>query len=584
MRKYAFAPRSSARNRRLRIACIMAAFTAIFAAAFIRLVQLGMKEEARSEISLTYDRAPSGRPAIVDRNGQLLATDIPIASLYMEPRSIPDLDEAVEKLAAIFPELDARELHSRLRRKDAFTWVKRQIAPEKQQAIIDSGLAAVGFRPENQRLYPNGSLAAHVLGAVDIDNVGIAGIEKWIDANGLADLRGAGIELRGRELQPVELSIDLRVQYAMEQELGRAVTKFGAVAGAGLLLDVANGEILALASYPAFDPNNPVDAFRPDRINRVTAGVFEMGSTFKTLTTAMALESGRFDLESVVDASRPLSFGRQRIHDYRGQYRPLTIPEAFIHSSNIAMAKMALSLGPEALRTFLGRFGVLSRLSTELPESAAPLRPSDWSEVTTATVSFGHGIAVTPLQASMAVAALANGGKLIRPTFIKDSPVSERTIAEDLVSADTSEAIRHLLRLNTAVGSAKRADVPGYVIGGKTGTAEKVVQGRYSKVLNVTSFMGIVPADNPRYLLLALLDEPRGLTETYGNRTSGWNAVPLGAALYQRILPMLLTPAFPSPAGAEAVPVATGDCRAGVDLLPGAPCLSGAGDRSGENG
>ncbi|MDX0015965.1 penicillin-binding protein 2 [Sinorhizobium meliloti] len=559
MRKHAFALRSRARSRRLRIVCIMAAFATIFAGAFIRLAQLGMKEEAGRETRLPYDRAPGGRPAIVDRNGQLLATDIPIASLYIEPRSIPDLDEAVEKLTAIFPELDAGELHSRLRSKDAFTWIKRQIPPDKQQAVIDSGLAAVGFRPENQRLYPNGSLAAHILGAVDIDNFGIAGIEKWIDANWLADLRGAGLALKGRDLQPVELSIDLRVQYAMEQELGKAVTKFGAAAGAGLLLDVTNGEILALASYPAFDPNNPVDAFKPDRINRVTAGVFEMGSTFKALTTAMALESGPFDLESVVDASRPLSFGRQRIHDYRGKYRPLTVPEAFIHSSNIVMAKMAMTLGPEALRTFLGRFGVLSQLATELPESAAPLRPSSWSEVTTATVSFGHGIAVTPLQASMAVAALANGGRLIRPTFIKDSPVSERTIAESLLSANTSEAIRHLLRLNAAVGSATKADVPGYVIGGKTGTAEKVIQGRYSKVLNVTSFMGIVPADNPRYLLLTLLDEPRGLAETYGNRTSGWNAVPLGGALLHRILPMLLKPVFPSPSSAEAVPVATGE-------------------------
>ena len=558
MRKHAFTLRSRAHSRRVRIICIMAAFAAIFTGIFLRLVQFGMEQEASHGISITYDRAPGGRPAIVDRNGELLATDIPIASLFIEPRSIPDLDEAVEKLTGIFPELDAQELHSRLRSKDAFTWIKRQITPDKQQAVIDSGLAAIGFRPENRRLYPNGSMAAHILGAVDIDNRGIAGIEKWIDANWLADLRGAGMELRGRELQPVELSIDLRVQYALEQELGKAITKFGAAAGAGLLLDVTNGEVLALASYPDFDPNKPENAFKPDRINRVTAGVFEMGSTFKALTTAMALESGRFNLESVVDASKPLNFGRMRIHDYRGKYRPLTIPEAFVHSSNIVMAKMALALGPEASRTFLRRFGALSPLATELPESAAPLLPSSWSEVTTATVSFGHGIAVTPLQASTAVAALANGGRLIRPTFIKGSPVSERTIAEDLVSSDTSEAIRHLLRLNTAVGSAKRANVPGYAVGGKTGTAEKVVGGRYSRELNVTSFMGIVPADNPRYLLLTLLDEPRGLPETYGNRTSGWNAVPFGGAVFQRILPMLVAPTFPPPAGTvQAVPAAT---------------------------
>ncbi|PLU67033.1 penicillin-binding protein, partial [Sinorhizobium medicae] len=275
MRKHAFTLRSRAHSRRVRIICIMAAFAAIFTGIFLRLVQFGMEQEASHGISITYDRAPGGRPAIVDRNGELLATDIPIASLFIEPRSIPDLDEAVEKLTGIFPELDARELHSRLRSKDAFTWIKRQITPDKQQAVIDSGLAAIGFRPENRRLYPNGSLAAHILGAVDIDNRGIAGIEKWIDANWLADLRGAGLELKGRELQRIELSIDLRVQYALEQELGKAITKFGAAAGAGLLLDVTNGEVLALASYPDFDPNNPENAFKPDRINRFTAGVFE---------------------------------------------------------------------------------------------------------------------------------------------------------------------------------------------------------------------------------------------------------------------------------------------------------------------
>jgi cell division protein FtsI (penicillin-binding protein 3) len=228
-----------------------------------------------------------------------------------------------------------------------------------------------------------------------------------------------------------------------------------------------------------------------------------------------------------------------RIHDFEGKYRPLSLPEAFIYSSNISMAKMAMAVGKERHRAFLKQFGQMEALRTELPETAVPILPRRWNDIETATASFGHGIAVTPLQASMGVAALVNGGQLIRPTFLRDAPVAARTLGSGLVTAQTSRAMRYLMSLNAETGSARNARVAGYFIGGKTGTAEKVVAGRYSKTLNVTSFMGTVPADNPRYLLLTLLDEPKGLPETYGFRTSGWNAVPLGGAVFERILPML---------------------------------------------
>ncbi len=534
---------SSRADRRKRIAFLIAVFVVVFLTMLGRLVQLGTAE---IETTGYVPKRPSvGRPSILDRNGNLLAIDVPSSGVYAEPRFIVDADEAVEKLTAIFPDLDSRELHQRLKSKAPFAWIKRQVTPAQEQALWDAGIPAVGFQREKRRVYPNGSLAAHVLGTVDIDNIGIAGIEKWIETQGLDVLRQTGMDLSHQNLQPVTLTLDIRIQHALQIELARAIEKFKAKAGAGLVLDITNGEVLALASAPDFDPNTPADALKPDRINRIAAATFEMGSTFKALTTAMALDSGQFDIRSVIDASKPLAFGRFRIRDYLGKYRPLSLPEAFIYSSNISMAKMAIALGPENFRAFLSRFGQMSRLTTELPESARPQLPRSWGQIDTATASYGHGIAVTPLQASIAVAALVNGGRLIRPTLIKGSDVEERLLATDLIKPETGEAMRFLLRLNARTGSARKAEVKGYFIGGKTGTAEKVVGGRYAKDLNLTSFMGVVPADNPRYLLLTILDEPKGLPETYGFRTSGWNAAPLGGAVFERILPMMnLMPTF----------------------------------------
>jgi cell division protein FtsI (penicillin-binding protein 3) len=380
------------------------------------------------------------------------------------------------------------------------------------------------------------------LGSVNIDNSGIAGIERWIDDQGLQDLRAAGIAITNDELRAVSLSLDLGVQHALTDELQKAISRFSAIAGAGLVLDVTNGEVIALASLPDFDPNSPSDALEPDRINRMAVGTYEMGSTFKAMTTAMALDSGSFNIGSVLDASRPLRLGRSTINDYRGQNRSLKVPEAFIHSSNIAMGRMAMAIGVGKHQEFLRSLGQFDRLSTELPENAFPIIPARWSELTTVTASFGHGIAVTPLQASMAIASIVNGGFLIRPTFIKGSPVEERIISRNTVTPQTSEALRFLMRLNAEVGSAKKADVPGYFIGGKTGTSEKVVDGRYSKDRVLTAFMGIVPADKPRYLFLTILDEPKPLRDTYGFRTSGWNAVPVTGEIMKRTLPMLIAP------------------------------------------
>lgn len=525
---------------------LLAVFSAAFLAIFGRLVHLTTLEPAEPVLARA---APShSRPDILDRNGEILARDIVMFSVYAEPRRVIDPDETVEQLLTILPELNAASLYRRLSGNSGFTWVSRSITPAKQQAIHNLGLPGIGFRPEVRRLYPNGTAAAQVLGAVNIDNLGIAGIESWIDESGLNVLRSAGMDYRREDLDPVNLSIDLYVQHAFADEMRKAIDHYDAIGGAGLVLDVNSGEVVSLVSLPDFDPNNPTEAHKKENINRINVGVYEMGSTFKALTMAMGLDSTAFNIHSVVDATHPLRFGRFSISDYRGEKRPLNMPEAFLVSSNIVFGKMAMQIGVDRHKEFLRALGQLTRLTTELPESAAPIVPRNWGAVNTATIAFGHGLAVTPLQASMGVAALVNGGRLIRPTFIKDTPVEGRIIAEDVISPSTGEALRYLMRLNGIDGSARRATIAGYHVGGKTGTAEKVIDGRYAKGKVMTSFMGLVPAHEPKYLILVMLDEPKPVEGTHGFRTAGWNAVPTAKAILNRILPMMrMPPEFTQP-------------------------------------
>ena len=314
------------------------------------------------------------------------------------------------------------------------------------------------------------------------------------------------------------------------------------------MTDARTGEIVAMVSVPDYDPNNPREALDPTRINRLTTGVFEMGSTFKALTVAMALDSGKVSLNSSFDARVPLQYGRFTIHDYHAQRRVLTVPEIFTYSSNIGTARMALSLGVEHHKWFLRKLGQLDRLRTELPESAEPLVPKRWGELNTVTIAFGHGLSVAPLQAMMANAALFNGGYLIPPTFRKRSEQEAMQLATRVIKSETSEKMRYLMRLNVEKGTATRADVQGYYVGGKTGTSEKVINGRYSKTKVLNSFTALLPADQPRYLLLVMLDEPQGIAETHNFATSGWNTAPSAAAVIARIAPLLgIQPRFELP-------------------------------------
>ena len=303
-------------------------------------------------------------------------------------------------------------------------------------------------------------------------------------------------------------------------------TKFKATAAAGIVADVRTGEIVSMVSIPDYDSNNPREALDPTRINRLTTGVYEMGSTFKALTLAMGLDSGKMNLNTMFDARLPLRYGKFNIHDYHAQNRALTLSEVFTYSSNIGAARVALRVGVEEHKAFLRKLGQLDRLRTEIPESAEPIVPKRWGELNTITIAFGHGLSVAPLQSVMGIAALVNGGMLIPPTFLKRSEEEARALSKQVIKPETSMQMRYLMRLNVEKGSATKADVDGYYVGAKTGTAEKVVNGRYSKTKLLTDFMAIMPADNPRYLVLVMLDEPQGLPETHGFATAGLECRP----------------------------------------------------------
>jgi cell division protein FtsI (penicillin-binding protein 3) len=531
-----------AAKARARVGLAIFGFVGLYAVIALRLIMFGIASDSHTpRRNVVGDAVATARPDIEDRNGEVLATDVRVPSLYGEPRRLIDVDEAVELLTADLPDLDATELRERLSSKRGFVWLKRDITPDQQREIYKQGLPGIGFLKENKRFYPNGPLVSHIIGHVNIDNQGIAGMEKWLDGHGLAALHMAGLAT-DRLQTPVQLAVDVRVEQVLRDELVQAREHFNALASAGLVLNVRTGEVVAMVSEPDYDPNDPRKALEPSRINRLTTGVYEMGSTFKAFTVAMGLDSGKVTLNSMFDARAPLHFGRFEIHDFEPQHRMLSVPEIFTYSSNIGAARIAMLMGVAAHKAFLKMLGQLDRLRTELPESAEPIVPKHWGELNTVTIAFGHGLSVAPLQAAMGVAALMNGGILIPPTFLKRSEADAQALGVRVIKPETSALMRYLMRLNVEKGTARKADVPGYYIGGKTGTADKVVNGRYSKTKVLTDFMAIMPADHPRYLLLIMLDEPKATPETHGFTTSGWNAVPVGGRIVARIAPLLGIP------------------------------------------
>ncbi|WP_306261763.1 penicillin-binding protein 2 [Pararhizobium sp. IMCC21322] len=524
-------------DSRMRLLMAVGLFAVIYAVIGLRLAGIAMFGELDAGNPYGSSGVSAARPDLLDRNGEVLATDVKTFSMFAEPRRVLDADEVVDGLATIFPDLDSDAVRKRMASDRGFMWLKREITQEQQRAIHRMGLAGVDFLNENRRFYPGRETASHILGHVNIDNEGIAGIEKHIDGQGLSDLQEAGLQME-RNLEPMRLSTDLRVQHVVRDELTKAMERYKAIAAIGIVLDVNTGEVIAMSSQPDYDPNIPAQALEKERMNRATAGVFEMGSIFKTFTTAMALDSGKVAINDNFDARRPIRVSRYTINDFHGKNRVLSVPEVYIYSSNIGTAKMALEVGIDGHKEFLSRLGLMDRLRTELPESADPQYPSKWSQISAMTISFGHGISVSPMQTAVAAAALVNGGKLIPPTFFPRSKAEADQLAKRVVSQETSDKMRYLMRLNVLKGSGRRAEVQGYRLGGKTGTAEKVIDGKYSSTVRFNSFLAAFPMDDPKYLVLVVIDEPKPEKEGIG-ATAGRNAAPTLAAIVKRAAPML---------------------------------------------
>ena len=518
-------------------------FAAVYVAVGLKLAGLGMASDDHSAaLASGSSQVSTARPDLLDRNGEVLATDIKSASLYAEPKRIIDVDEAIEALATVIPEMRHDEsVRKKLSSKAGFVWLKREVTKQQRQKIFRLGIPGIGFMEENRRFYPGGALAGHVLGTVNVDNQGISGIEKYIDhESGLADLRAAGLST-AKGLEPRRLSLDLRVQHVVRDELKDAMQRYHAVAAIGIVLDVRTGEVLGMSSLPDFDPNHAEQALEKQNMNRATAGVFEMGSVFKTFNSAWTLDSGRVQLTDSYDASSSLVFGSQKISDFHAKGRSLTVPEIFIYSSNIGSARMALKVGSEAQRVFFDKIAFHKKLETELPEVAAPLYPKRLSEISTATQAFGHGISVTPMHTAVAGAAVVNGGRFLNPTFFPRSRDEAEKVAVRVLKPETSDKMRYLFRLNNTPGSGgsgSKADVPGYLVGGKTGTAEKLEGGRYSGNKRFNSYLAAFPMDDPQYLVLVVLDEPKPEKDV-GAATAGLNAAPTVGAIIRRIAPML---------------------------------------------
>ncbi|MGL1919428.1 MAG: penicillin-binding protein 2 [Hyphomicrobiales bacterium] len=521
----------------------------LFGLLFARLITFGLNPaEAAAKVVATTAVVEKPRADIVDRNGSILATDIRVPSLFANPQKIENVEETIDQLALVFPDLNWDQMRKRLNSNSRFAWIKREITPEQKVRMHELGIPGMFFTEEKKRLYPSGNLASHLLGHVNIDHVGKAGLEDFINYTQTEKISNFKQEDAGKIYKPLESSIDLGVQHIVHEELSQAVEKFKAIAGMGVVMDIQTGEIISMVSLPDYDPNHPTQALEKVRMNRTTGGVYELGSIFKLLTSGMGLDYGVTTLEGGYDATNPLPVGRGKsIGDYHGKKRWLSVPEIFKFSSNIGTAKMALDVGRVKQQEFLRKIKLLDKLETELPGAGIPQYPSDkrWKRVSTMTISFGHGISVSPVQMVAAGAAMVNGGYYVPPTFLKRSVEEAEYYRERVIKAETSRDLVGLMRLNVLEGSGKTAEVEGYFVGGKTGTADKPINGRYSRDKLIASFLSVFPTNDPKYMMLISIDEPKGLPETHDFKTAGWNAAPTTGKIIKRIAPLLgMAPRF----------------------------------------
>lgn len=507
---------------------VYAGLIALIALRIIYLAAFGDHAGAKEELTAFIP----DRGDILDRDGQPLARTIDAWTIAVHPNKvIGDKLALAQRLAQLMPEQNAAQYFALLRSNKPFFYLRRRASPELVEAVNAIGEPGIAIEREPDRLYPQTTLAAHVLGFTNIDGKGAAGAERAFDSY------LSNPQTRGK---PLVLSISSKVQQALEAELGDAMQHFSAIGAAGVVMDVHTGEVLAMTSMPTFNPNAPGQA-TPDQIfNRATQGVFELGSTFKPFTLAMAMDSGIVkSFGQMYPCPKELPAYGHTVHDTEPYGRPCSVAEIMKNSSNIGMAQIADQLGAARQQAWLRKMGFLSPVEIELKERGRPLTPRTWGPFETMTVGFGQGIAVAPLQLAMGYATLFDGGIYHPPTILKIGPGHPLPPGRRVFTADTSYRLRSLLRLVVTMGTGRKADAPGYRVGGKTGTAQKVINGRYSQSINITSFAGVFPMDDPRYVMVMMLDSPKATPETFGFTTAAWNIGPAFGRAVSRIAPML---------------------------------------------
>ena len=533
-------------DTRVRIFFILAAFGFAFAAVAIGATRASLAPGADEAAALPA--AAAARADLVDRDGRLLASNLVHYGLYVDPDEVWDAAETRRALLAAAPGLNAQRLEKALT-GERRAYVLGGLTPQDRARLHALALPGVSFEEEDRRVYPLGSTAAHLIGFADTGGRGVAGVERAFDRD---------IQQSGRAGAPVALSIDLRVQAALEDELVRAAQAQGAHGAVGLVTDVRTGEILGMASWPNFDPNAPAAGDDDGRLDRAAASVYEMGSTFKVFTMATALDTGAASLQTTIDASQPLRLGSRAIHDDHAENRVMTLKDVFIHSSNIGTAKLALAMGRDTMVRYFDAFGLTRPAEVELAESTHPIVPRTWSDDTVASVAFGQAISVTPLQLAAGMGAILNGGTYV-PLTLKPLKAGEAPPeGKHVVSAATTRAVLYLMRQNVTTGTGVKADVAGFSIGGKTGTGQKGVDRRYSNSRTVASFAAVFPTDGPidakRYFVLILVDDPKGDAESSGVRTGAFVAAPVAGRVIGRIAPFLGVPRTSEPAVATSNP------------------------------
>ncbi len=522
-------------NTKIRLFIVSFCFAVFFCGLSYRLIIVATNGYVKPEYQV---KSSNFRKEIVDRNGNLLAVNLPSSSLFVNPQKVINPEQSLERLSKILPEIDKTKLLAELKGNKSFVWVKRDLLPKEQEAVLNLAMPGFSFEQEQKRIYTFSNLLSHVIGYVGRDLAGLAGLERSYDKF----LTNSDFDLAQPEQlkKPLELSIDVRLQNILNEEIDKTLKEFSAIGAVGIIANPNNGEILALISKPDFNPHYPSSAKPEELFNMASLGIYEMGSVFKTLTMAVGFDTDAIAMNDAYDISY-MKVGAFNVKDYHPRHGWHSVPEIFLHSSNIGVSQIMLEVGKNDFKKYLKRLGLLDQLKIELPERGTPLFPSDkrWSDLTSVVMSYGYGISISPLHFIQAVLPVVNGGTLYDLTLIKRQ--DEPLVGTKVFSEKTSKQMSELFRFVVKEGTGRRADVKGYLVGGKTGTAEKLTadghgKRRYLKNSRMSSFLGVLPASNPQYVIFIMFDEPKGTKESFGFATAGWTAAPTVGRVLERMV------------------------------------------------